>query len=51
MDYIREEAKEEEAQKYSSLIIHLTEEGKTDLIIQAATNNAFREKLYKEYHL
>lgn len=40
-----------EAGKYSRLIIKLTEAGKADMIIQIATDDALRKKLYKEYDL
>ena len=43
--------KEDEAKKYGSLILHLTEEGKSDLIVKIADDDALREKLYKEYQL
>ena len=45
----REEAREEEAEKYSRLILRLTEDGKNDMIIKIASDPAFREKQYKEY--
>lgn len=45
------EAAKEEIEKYSRLILRLTGEGKNDMIIRIAADNALREKLYKEYHL
>ena len=47
----REEAWEEANEKYSRLILRLTGEGKNDMIIQIAEDNALRERLYQEYHL
>lgn len=47
----REEAREEAIEKYSRLILRLTGEGKHDMIIQIAEDNALRERLYQEYHL
>ena len=47
----REEAREEAIEKYSRLILRLTGEGKNDMIIQIAEDNALRERLYQEYHL
>ncbi len=47
----REEAREEANEKYSRLILRLTGEGKNDMIIQIAEDNALRERLYQEYHL
>ena len=38
-------------ERYSKLLIKLTEEGKTDEILKVARNSEFREKLYKEYGL
>ena len=40
-----------EIDKYNRLILRLTEEGKNEMIIQIAADNALREKWYKEYHL
>ena len=63
LDYIREEertigraegrteGRTEEAQKYGRLILHLTNEGKSDLIVKIATDDALRESLYQEYQL
>ena len=55
IEYIREEeramGREEEAKKYGSLILHLTMEGKSNLIVKIASDDALREKMYKEYHL
>lgn len=42
----REEAREEAIEKYSRLILRLTGEGKNDMIIQIAEDNALRERLY-----
>lgn len=62
-DYIREEeraigkvegrteGKKEEAQKYGRLILRLTEEGKSSLVVKIATDDALRERLYEEYQL
>ena len=63
LDYIREEertigraegrteGRTEEAQKYGRLILHLTNEGKSDLIVKIAADDALRESLYQEYQL
>ena len=55
IDYIREEeqaiGREEEAQKYGRLILRLTEEGKSSLVVKIATDDALRERLYEEYQL
>lgn len=59
LDYLREEeraigrteGKEEEAQRYGRLILHLTNEGKSNLIVKIAADDALRERLYKEYEL
>ena len=63
IDYIREEeraigrgegkveGKKEEAQKYGRLILRLTEEGKSSLVVKIATDDALRERLYEEYQL
>ncbi len=51
LDYIREEERTMEAKRYGSLILHLTNEGKSDLIIKIATDDALRESLYQEYQL
>ena len=45
------QAAKEEIEKYSRLILCLTGEGKNDMIIQIAEDNALRERLYQEYHL
>ena len=47
----RAEGKEEEAQRYRRLILHLTNEGKSNLIVKIAADDALRERLYKEYEL
>jgi len=47
----RAEGKEEEAQRYGRLILHLTNEGKSNLIVKIAADDALRERLYKEYEL
>ena len=46
----REEAKKE-VQKYGRLILRLTEEGKSSLVVKIATDDALRERLYEEYRL
>ena len=55
IDYIREEeraiGREEEAQKYGRLILRLTEEGKSSLVVKIAMDDALRERLYEEYQL
>ena len=55
IDYIREEeraiGREEEAQKYGRLILRLTEEGKSSLVVKIATDDALRERLYEQYQL
>lgn len=38
-------------ERYSKLLIKLTEEGKTNEILKVAQDSEFREKLYKEYGL
>ena len=50
----REEGREEgkkEVQKYGRLILRLTEEGKSSLVVKIATDDALRERLYEEYQL
>ncbi len=47
----RMEGKKEEAQKYGRLILRLTEEGKSSLVVKIATDDALRERLYEEYRL
>ena len=47
----KEEGKEEEAQRYSRLIISLTNEGKEDVIIKVANDTKLREEMYREYQL
>lgn len=47
----REKGQEKEQARYSRLILKLTSEGKTDLLIQAASDPALLAKLYKEYGL
>ena len=47
----RMEGKKEEAQKYGRLILRLTEEGKSSLVVKIATDDALRERLYEEYQL
>lgn len=47
----KEEGREEEAQKYGRLILRLTEEGKSSLVVKIATDDALRERLYEEYQL
>ena len=55
MDYIRmeerEEGRKEEAQKYNRLIICLNNEGKEEMIVEAARDDELREKLFEEYGL
>ena len=55
LDYIREEERtigeKKEARRYGRLILHLTNEGKSDLIVKIATDDALRESLYQEYQL
>ena len=41
----------QEAQKYGRLILRLTEEGKSSLVVKIATDDALRERLYEEYQL
>lgn len=45
------QAAKEEIEKYGRLILRLSGEGKTDMIIRIAADNALRERLYQEYHL
>ena len=47
----RTEGKKEEARKYGRLILRLTEEGKSSLVVKIATDDALRERLYEEYRL
>ena len=47
----RMEGKKEEAQKYGRLILRLTEEGKSSLVVKIATDDDLRERLYEEYQL
>ena len=47
----KEEGREEEAQKYGRLILRLTEEGKSSLVVKIATDDDLRERLYEEYQL
>ena len=47
----RMEGKKEEAQKYGRLILRLTEEGKSSLVVKIAMDDALRERLYEEYQL
>ena len=47
----KEEARAEEAQKYGRLILRLTEEGKSSLVVKIATDDDLRERLYEEYQL
>ena len=58
IDYIREEERaigreegKKEVQKYGRLILRLTEEGKSSLVVKIATDDALRERLYEEYQL
>jgi hypothetical protein len=63
MDYIRMEEREEgrkegrregrgeEARKYNRLIIYLNNEGKGEMIVEAARDDELREKLFEEYGL
>ena len=55
MDYIRmeerEEGRKEEAQKYNRLIICLNNEGKGEMIVEAARDDELRERLFEEYGL
>ena len=55
MDYIRmeerEEGRKEEARKYNRLIICLNNEGKGEMIVEAARDDELREKLFEEYGL
>ncbi|MDE7037665.1 MAG: hypothetical protein K2O98_06860, partial [Lachnospiraceae bacterium] len=59
MDYIRMEEREEgrkegrgeEARKYNRLIICLNNEGKGEMIVEAARDDELREKLFEEYGL
>ena len=47
----KEEGREEEAQKYGRLILRLTEEGKSSLVVKIATDDDLRERLYEKYQL
>ena len=63
MDYIRMEEREEgrkegrregrgeEARKYNRLIIYLNNEGKGEMIVEAARDDELRERLFEEYGL
>ena len=44
-----EKGRKEESERYSRLILKLTEENKTDLLIKTASDPEYRETLYKEY--
>lgn len=44
-----EKGKKEESERYSRLILKLTEDNKTDLLIKTASDPEYRETLYKEY--
>ena len=47
----RREGKQEEAERYSQLILKLVEEHKESMIIEIAENSELREKLYRQYDL
>lgn len=51
VDLGKEEGRGEEAQRYSRLIISLTDEGKEDMIIKVANDTKLREEMYREYQL
>ena len=44
-----EKGKKEESERYSRLILKLTEDNKTNLLIKTASDPEYRETLYKEY--
>ena len=47
----RKEGRDEEAQKYNRLIICLNNEGKGEMIVEAARDDELRERLFEEYGL
>lgn len=47
----REKGRGEETQRYSRLIISLTDEGKEGMIIKVANDTELREEMYREYQL
>ena len=47
----RREGKQEEAERYSQLILKLVEEHKESMITEIAENSELREKLYRQYDL
>ena len=44
-----EKGRKEESERYGRLILKLSEENKTDLLIKTASDPAYRESLYKKY--
>ncbi|WP_205151872.1 hypothetical protein [Mediterraneibacter glycyrrhizinilyticus] len=44
-----EKGKKEESERCSRLILKLTEDNKTNLLIKTASDPEYRETLYKEY--
>lgn len=44
-----EKGRKEESERYGRLILKLTEDNKTDLLIKTASDPEYRETLYKEY--
>lgn len=44
-----EKGRKEESERYGRLILKLSEENKTDLLVKTASDTAYRESLYKKY--
>ena len=44
-----EKGRKEESERYGRLILKLSEEKKTDLLVKTASDPAYRESLYKKY--
>ena len=51
MEKGRTEGKKEGEQRYSRLILILDKEGRQDQIIKIASDQEYREQLYREYHI
>ena len=45
----REEGSREASERYSRLILILSKENKTDLLVRSASDPEYREELFKEY--
>lgn len=46
-----EKGRKEESERYGRLILKLSEENKTDLLVKTASDPVYREALYKKYGL